>query len=272
MKPSAKAPCLRDHTTGFTLIELLVVVAIIAILAAMLLPALSSAKLKAKQTNCTSNLKQLTLSCFMYVNDTGSLLAYYPEDPTYYGTLWMGNLIRYHAQVNAVRLCPVTVTNGVPASPYSASRGTVELAWTWNSTPVLRGSYGMNGWLYASDPYSDQTKQFKKESGIQKPSETPAFGDSNWVDGWPLASNPPGRDLYNGGKGDDSAKTYLERFTIARHGRPPRSAPRSAPAGQKLTGSIVMGFTDGHAEAVKLENLWKFYWHNNYVPPAVRPP
>jgi prepilin-type N-terminal cleavage/methylation domain-containing protein/prepilin-type processing-associated H-X9-DG protein len=90
--------CRREN--GFTLIELLVVVAIIAILAAMLLPALSQAREKARGVVCMANLKQVGLAFEMYKMDYDTR---YPDNPDWKTKLW--SYVSYNMR-NKVCYCP----------------------------------------------------------------------------------------------------------------------------------------------------------------------
>src|SRR5207248_7573801 len=92
--------------SGFTLIELLVVIAIIAILAALLLPSLAAAKLKAYQVVCLSNLGQLSQSALMYWQDFGEgEVAAFREATGY--PLWWRYQGASKTDLPDIRICPV---------------------------------------------------------------------------------------------------------------------------------------------------------------------
>ncbi len=83
----------------------------------------------------------------------------------------------------------------------------------------------------------------------------------------PLATDTPARNLYTG-----ASTSSMSRITIPRHSSSgAKSAPQNMPAGTKLPGGINMGFVDGHAQLIKLEQLCSLDWHKDYVAPATRP-
>ena len=265
---------------GFTLIELLVVIAIIAILAAMLLPALGKAKAKAQQINCLSNVKQMTLAAKMYEQDNEKMISY--NSPGGSSGAWVANFIEYYARATNLFKCPAAKKPPVITSGGNG-QGSADQYWvkpmrlTSTSTEVgYAGSLGFNGWFFSDKqgdpPASDAPKFFVKESSVQRPTQTPLFSDMNWVDAWPRRDDFAWKDLYQGTTYNQHMGFQMGRMTIARHGGVnPSQAPRNLGSGVPYPGGINIGFADGHAEVVKLQNLWTYYWHVDYVPPVARP-
>jgi prepilin-type N-terminal cleavage/methylation domain-containing protein/prepilin-type processing-associated H-X9-DG protein len=180
------------HPRGFTLIELLVVMAIIAILAALLLPALSRAKESAYSTKCKSNLRQTGLALIMYAQDN----SVYPLAGSYFNNQrvsWDQALQRYTASKwdDPLFKCPAykwkSSSDAVSRSIDFLSYRFGSYAYNADGSEITHGSRGLgfDGLVYdmaTAGNSSFWAGAIASESGVRVPADLIAIGDAPiWV-------------------------------------------------------------------------------------------
>jgi prepilin-type N-terminal cleavage/methylation domain-containing protein len=237
---------------GFTLIELLVVIAIIALLMAILMPALQRVKKQAKTVVCQSNLRQWGPLFSMFTDDNDG--HFMRSRTSTHWLYWMDELRPYYSNVHEICCCPT-------ATKLYVEGGRIPFgAWCANADSVIDrvatsqvkegdyGSYGMNHWICNPRPdnLTRPPENFWRTAQSEGAGNAPLFSDCATIGGDPTEFNPP--PDYAGHLHPGSYEsTCMGRFCINRH-----------------EGHINSLFMDYSVKKVGLKELWTLKWHRKF--------
>jgi prepilin-type N-terminal cleavage/methylation domain-containing protein/prepilin-type processing-associated H-X9-DG protein len=202
-----------ERAVGFTLIELLVVVAIIAILAAMLLPALRNARFSSQRINCMSQMKQAGVAALVYVNEAE---GHFATGSSGSSVDWLTPLAKYAGGKTNVFYCPIKAF-----TEYAPYRGGLKPGWL----------FAMNIDLLSKDGWGNDTVAVNIRE-IDHPARCMMFSDGCW------------RGYSFPHYGDYSEQSFFGR------GVPYASPPHPASDGSGVTRGVNTVYVDGHAEFV----------------------
>ena len=240
--------------SGFTLIELLVVIAIIALLMAILMPALQRVRKQARTTVCLANLKQWSLMYAMYTDEndgnffTGELNG--SRGGMGSGEFWRETMRPYSKDIK-MWLCPQAAKplpqGGIPSGGWS------NYAWETGSDV---GSYGLNGWILnikaaktsagRADGWGRTPAEWHWGTHMVKgASNVPVFTGSWWVDSWPRENDQPPQS--DNGPGDTPNSNEMNRVCVNRH-----------------DGFVNCLFADWTVRKIGLKELWTLKWNRGY--------